>query len=335
MIVGATGADVAVPESVMIAVGSCGSLLMIVMLPESVPAAVGAKDTFKMALPPGAMVLGVAIPEIPKGVPLTEINERARFAPPEFVIVSAPLVVDPTVVLPKFRLLVLNVICCGAVAAPVRATEPDKTPVLVCSVIVPVAVPAAVGSNHTWNALDCPTGRDRGVLRPVTEYGPLVTVAELMMTAVFPVLATEAESETFWPTTTLPKLRLPGVTWIEACDGGGAFVAFALTSPEQPLIKARGVRARSANRVRSGNNFLDWWSRLGVPGDALRPSFARLFRRLSFAGRTAAWTHKTLSWDDPPLFTIMVSSGLKSAWAGGGLGPLKSLVLLALTSGEE
>ena len=85
-------------------------MLVIVTLPESVPAAVGAKDTCNMALLFGAMVAGVVIPESPKGVPVTEIAERTKFVPPMFEIVSAPVTVDPTVATPKFRLLVLKLI---------------------------------------------------------------------------------------------------------------------------------------------------------------------------------------------------------------------------------
>jgi hypothetical protein len=40
-IVGATGVAVPVPDKVMIDVGLCGSLVVIVMLPESVPEIVG------------------------------------------------------------------------------------------------------------------------------------------------------------------------------------------------------------------------------------------------------------------------------------------------------
>jgi hypothetical protein len=123
VIVGATGEDVPVPLSVMIAVGVCGSLLVMVMPPESVPADVGEYDTVKTALLPGAIVLGVVMPETLNEPPLTEIIERIRFAPPAFGMVRVPLVVVPTVAVPKFRLVELTPICCGAVVAePVSAT---------------------------------------------------------------------------------------------------------------------------------------------------------------------------------------------------------------------
>ena len=150
MIVGTTAEEVPDPARVIIAVGVCGSLLVTVMLPESLPAVVGENDTFMVTLPPGTIVLGVDMPETPKGLPLTEINEMIRFAPPGLASVSEPLAVAPTVVLPKFRLVELTLICGGAtVATPVSATCPGETPLSVWTVKVAVTFPAALGSNHT------------------------------------------------------------------------------------------------------------------------------------------------------------------------------------------
>ena len=150
MIPGATADAVAVPESATVIVGFTGSLLVIVTLPESVPTAVGLNVTPKFTFPPGATVLGVVIPETPKGAPLTVTNEIVRFAPPEFDMLSALLSVVPTFALPKFRFVVLTLICCGA-AVPVPANETcvETDPSLLCNVSVPLALPAAEGSNHT------------------------------------------------------------------------------------------------------------------------------------------------------------------------------------------
>ena len=142
--------DVPVPVSAMIAVGVCGSLLVMVMLPESFPAIVGENDTLNAALPPGAIVLGVVMPETPNAFPTTEINEMRRFAPPALVSVNVPLTVVPTGALPKFKLVEVTSICAGAVvAAPVSATCCDETPLSVWTVKVPVAFPAEVASNQT------------------------------------------------------------------------------------------------------------------------------------------------------------------------------------------
>src|SRR5271155_2719127 len=57
-----TGAAAAVPDSPIVA-GDAGSLLVMAILPVSVPAAVGAKITLKVADWPALITLGVAMPE--------------------------------------------------------------------------------------------------------------------------------------------------------------------------------------------------------------------------------------------------------------------------------
>lgn len=209
---GATGAAVAVPVSGMFVVGVCGSLLVMVMLPESPPTIVGENNTLKDVLPPGAMVLGVVIPEIPKGPPLTDNIEMIRFVLPVFVSVNAPSDVAPTVVLPRFRLPELTLICGdAAVAVPASATCSEETPLSVWTDKVPVTFPAVEASNQTWKLLDCPAAKERGMAGPDRENWPLERFAFLILTVLFPVFATVTVWETFLPTTVLPKLRLLGV----------------------------------------------------------------------------------------------------------------------------
>ena len=105
MIVGATGVVVPEPDSEMIEVAVCGSLLVIVMLPELVPATVGEYVTFSETLAPGVTVLGVVIPVTPNGPALAESKEIVRLEPPTLLIFTVPLAVVPTVTLPKFRLV--------------------------------------------------------------------------------------------------------------------------------------------------------------------------------------------------------------------------------------
>jgi hypothetical protein len=134
----------------MVIVGVSGSLLVMLILPESVPVVVGENVTVKVALPAGAIVLGVVIPETPNGPALTEIREMVRLAPPALVILSVPLEVDPTVAVPKFKLVELTPICCGTgVAVPESATCSEEIPVSVVTVRVPVTLPEELGSNET------------------------------------------------------------------------------------------------------------------------------------------------------------------------------------------
>jgi len=107
-------------------------LLVMVMLPESLPTVVGVNETFIVALLPGMIVPGVVIPETAKGLPLTEIKEMIRFAPPVFVTDSEPLTVVPAFALPKLRLVELKLICCaGTAARPASAICPEETPLSV------------------------------------------------------------------------------------------------------------------------------------------------------------------------------------------------------------
>lgn len=108
MIVGTIAAEVPVPRSVMTVVGVCGSLLVVVILPESLPTVVGENDPSNLTVPPGAIVLGVVMPETPKGPPTTESNELNRLAPPALVNVNVPLTDFPTGTLPKSKLVELT-----------------------------------------------------------------------------------------------------------------------------------------------------------------------------------------------------------------------------------
>lgn len=148
--VGATDAVVAVPASETVDVGVCGSLLVIAMAPELSAAIVGEYVTFKLALPPGMIVLGVVMPETPNGPPLTLIRDTVRLEPPTLLIVAVPLPVLPKVMVPKFKLVGFRLICCGAgVAVPESATCSDETPASVVTVRVPAMLPEDLGSNET------------------------------------------------------------------------------------------------------------------------------------------------------------------------------------------
>jgi hypothetical protein len=144
-------------------------------------------------------------------------------------------------------LVLLKLICCEeAVAVPVIWTC-VAVPVSVCTLMTAEALPAAVGSNHTWKELDFPAGNDIGKVRPVMANWLLETLACAILTETLPVLATVAVCEIFLPTTVLPKLRLAGASWIEAWGGGAELGAPALTNPEHPQINAKGASA-STNR---------------------------------------------------------------------------------------
>jgi hypothetical protein len=103
----------------------------------------------KVALVPGAIVLGVVIPDTPNGPTLTEIKEIVRLEPPTLLIVAVALPVLPMVTVPKSKLVGFTLICCGAgVAVPESATCSDETPVSVVTVRLPETTPDELGSNE-------------------------------------------------------------------------------------------------------------------------------------------------------------------------------------------
>jgi len=71
-----------------------------------------------------------------------------------------------------------------------------------------------------------------------------------MLTAALPVFATETICEPFFPTTTLPKLMLAGVTWI--ADGGRELL-LALVIPAHPFIRI-GAAPTAHNSAQCCNN---------------------------------------------------------------------------------
>jgi hypothetical protein len=131
-------------------VGVCGSLLVIVIPPLSLPAVVGEYVRFKLTLALGISVIGVVIPETANGPPFTVIREIVRFVPPILLTIAVPLPMFPTVMVPKFMFAGFKLICCGAgVAVPDSATCSDETPASVMTDRVPVTLPDVLGLNET------------------------------------------------------------------------------------------------------------------------------------------------------------------------------------------
>src|SRR5260370_9064220 len=124
---GATAAAVVGAVIEIVDVGICGSLLVIVIAPESFPAIVGEYVRFRVTLAPGRIVLGVVIPETPKGPGLTLTMEIVRLEPPTLLTVAAPCPVLPTVTVPRFTFVGLTLIC-GATRAALKLTPVMSVP---------------------------------------------------------------------------------------------------------------------------------------------------------------------------------------------------------------
>ena len=116
-----------------IAAGEDGSLLVIEMLPLSVPAAVGAYTTLIVADWPGLISLGVVIPLTVKGAPFTVIVETIKSAFPVLDKVTFEVVLLPICALPASTTEGLAV-SCGCKGATVPATAS-------CTMDAPPSVP--------------------------------------------------------------------------------------------------------------------------------------------------------------------------------------------------
>jgi hypothetical protein len=167
-----TAAADPVPESAIVD-GDVGSLLVIEMLPVSLPAAVGANVALNVADWPAVIVFGVVIPDTPNDVPLTVITEIVRSAPPLFVKVIGEVPVVEVVTFPKFTLAGEMLSCgCAASAVPVRGTDAvDVAPseLLKFSESEPEAFPLDVPVNHTVIVEVCPAAIVNGSVTPENE----------------------------------------------------------------------------------------------------------------------------------------------------------------------
>jgi hypothetical protein len=156
-----------VPAKLTTAVGVVGSLLVIVKLPVTAPAAVGLNVKVTGVFCPALMVLGVVIPLIPKSAPESVRRETVKSAVPPFEMVRLELPVEPMETLPKFTALVLKLNCaCGVTAVAERFTTTGELPPSPCTVKVPVIVPVLVGLTETEKLPPCPAASAIGGVIP-------------------------------------------------------------------------------------------------------------------------------------------------------------------------
>lgn len=125
-------------------------------------------------------------------------------------IVKTCDLVWPSTTLPKLKVA-------GETLSPAAAPVPVKLIVSgdpcasLVTVIVPTALPAAVGANFTLNVAVCEGFKVAGVVTPVTlNPVPAATMLEIC-TAAFPVLVKVMFCEALVPVATVPKLRLLGL----------------------------------------------------------------------------------------------------------------------------
>lgn len=195
-----------------IVIGETEALLVTEMLPEALPAVVGANLAAKEALFPGLIVTGMLRPLMLNPVPDALACVIVTGAFPVFCKVMFCGEVLPTPTLPKETFAGLAEICgCAAVPDPLSAIANGDPGALLVTETVPVAGPADVGANFAVNEVFWPGVRVTGVAGPVMlKPAPEAVACEIVILAV-PEFVRVTDKVPLLPTTTLPKLPLGGL----------------------------------------------------------------------------------------------------------------------------
>jgi hypothetical protein len=194
-------------------------LLVIDTLPDTFPAAVGAKVTANAVLAPAFNVTGVLNPLREKAAPTTDALEMATGTPPVLVRVIVCGALPPTNTLPKETFAGLADSWPWA-PVPLRGIRAGESGALLTMERVPEVLPAARGAKVTFKAAFCPGFRVAGRLNPLTEKPALDADAAEIVRAPVPVLLNVTGCEELESTAMLPKLRLAGLT--ASCGCGDA-----------------------------------------------------------------------------------------------------------------
>jgi hypothetical protein len=160
-------------------------------------------------------VSGRLIPLKENPVPLGAICEIVRAEPPEFVRVSASVVLPPVATLPKLRLVGFAVSWPGVMPVPDRGTFRAGLDAFEVIARLPLAPLPDVGANAILKLALWPAFKVIGKLRPMRLNPEPVALAAEMVTLAPPELVMVSARVWEVPTWTLPKPRLVGlvVSW--------------------------------------------------------------------------------------------------------------------------
>ena len=161
---------------------------------------------------------GVVIPVAEKSFAFTLSCVIVRLVFPVLAIVTVLEPVLPTVIPVKLTLVGLaERVTEAAVPVPLSGTALGELGVLLVRTTLPDKLPAAVGENNTLNVALCPAASVAGVPRPLTLNPAPLAVTCAIVTHTVLVFLTVKVCDLIWPSTTLPKLKLPGVTLRPVC----------------------------------------------------------------------------------------------------------------------
>jgi hypothetical protein len=212
------------------AMESAPALLLTVIDPVVLPAAVGAKVTFKTAVCPGVSVVFTLAPFAVNAAPATTRLKSVTFAFPELVSVACKELLLPITTLPKSKFVVLEVNeAAGATPLPLATIISGDPGASLISETDPLTLPADCGAKTTLNVAVWLGGILIGRANPdVLNPAPITLAAESVTTPV-PLFCKVTVCELLDPVVTLEKLVLIG----EAARPGVAGVG--VPGPPLPL----------------------------------------------------------------------------------------------------
>jgi hypothetical protein len=185
-------------------------LLTRVIVPVTLPAALGSNTALNVAVLPAAIVAGAEIPVTLKPAPLTVTEEIVTVALPPFVRLTLCELLVPVVTLPKAAVVGVAA-SCGCVPVPLRLIVVGELGALLAIEILPLALPAVVGENCAVNVVLCPAPKVCGVLKPLMLIPAPDVVTPDIATLAEPEFVSVMDCVPLLPTATDPKFTLEGL----------------------------------------------------------------------------------------------------------------------------
>lgn len=194
------------------------ALVVMVIVPDAAPAAVGAKVAVNVACEPAAIVCPALRPLAVNPVPAVLTWLMVIAPAPEFFRVMVCGLVDPTTTLLKLTLPgVAESVPSAATALPVKTKVCGVPGALSANTTLPLTPVVEVGVNCTENVTLCPAVKVFGAARPVIVNPVPETVAEETTRSALPVFVRVTFCELDCPTVILLKVSAEGISENAGC----------------------------------------------------------------------------------------------------------------------
>jgi len=191
-------------------------LLVIEMLPVTLPVDTGANCAVNVVFCPEGMVRGSERPLKLKPDPEALAAVIVTLAVPPFVRVIVCGALLPTATLPNATLAGLA-LSCACTPVPLRGMASGEDGALLVIEMLPVTLPVETGANCEVNVAFCPAGMVRGSERPLKLKPEPEAVAAVIVTLAVPPFVRVIVCGALLPTATLPNAALAGLALSCAC----------------------------------------------------------------------------------------------------------------------